>query len=144
MAAPKKTAEKAKTVKPTKRPMTIKKKKLIQGVVEGKSQKQAAIDAGYSPKSAESQASQILQEPKVKQSLIELMDEMGLSDSVLLAKHKELLNATRTTDNGDIPEYQIQAKALEMGYKLKSAFVEKSDVNVSGGLTIKIVKFSDV
>ena len=71
------------------------------------------------------------------------MDEMGLSDEMLLAKHKELLNATRTTDNGEIPEYKIQAKALEMGYKLKSAFVDKSEVEMSGQLSINIIKFSD-
>jgi len=138
MAAPKKPTD---PVKPKTRrySMTKPQRKLIKGIAEGKTQKDAAKSAGLN----ESYASQVLNTPKLKKALTELMDEMGLSDEMLLAKHKELLNATRTTDNGEIPEYKIQAKALEMGYKLKSAFVDKSEVEMSGQLSINIIKFSD-
>lgn len=41
-----------------------------------KNQKQAAINAGYSPKSAQSQASQILNDPKVREYLAELKSKL--------------------------------------------------------------------
>lgn len=46
-----------------------KRDKFVRGIISGKTQKQSAIDAGYSPKTAESQASQILKHPKVKAAL---------------------------------------------------------------------------
>lgn len=134
MAVSKKATETAKPKKPRKYPMTKPQRALIKGIAEGKTQKEAAKLAGLN----ESYASQVLNTPKLKIALVDLMDKMGLSDDVLLAKHKELLNATRKINDEEIPEYQIQAKALEMGYKLKSAFVEKSDVNLSGTVIHKI------
>lgn len=135
--------EKAKGVKPAK--LTTKQRKLIKGVIEGKTQKQAAIDAGYSEGSAETTASKTLAKEQVKASIQDLMEHMGLSDGALLIKHRELLEAQKQisgvkdrggnpkeADGGslefvDVPDYQIQAKALEMAYKLKGAFVDKID-----------------
>lgn len=114
-----------------KRPLTIKQKKLVKGIVAGKSQKDAAKDAGLN----EQYASDILKKPEVKASLQELMEAAGLSDDVLLSKHKELLNAKRE----DVPDYQTQKSALEMAYKLKGAFVEKKEVTFPEGLTLEVV-----
>ena len=81
-----------------------------------------------------------------------LMEAAGLSDSVLLAKHVELLNAQKTisamsggkadektVDFVDVPDHAVQVKALEMGYKLKGAFVEKKEITYPEGLTLEIV-----
>lgn len=144
--------EKEKTKKP--RPLTTKQRKLIKGIAEGKTQKKAAIDAGYSEKSAESIASQELNKTQVKATLQDLMEHMGLSDGALLVKHKELLNAqkqlsgVKDANDGsiefvEVPDHQVQAKALEMAYKLKGAFVEKIDATVKGEIKINIIKFSD-
>jgi hypothetical protein len=128
------------------------KKKLIKGISEGKTQRQAAIDAGYSPKTADSQASQILKEPKVIATIQDMMDKAGLSNEKLLEKHVELLNATKTiscvsgkeagsgsVDFVDVPDYQTQFKALEASYKLKGAFVEKKEVTFPAGLGLTVV-----
>lgn len=115
--------------------ITPRKRKLIKGIVDGKTQRQSAIDAGYSPKSAESQASQILKDPKVQQSLQDMMDEAGLSNDILLSKHVELLHAKR----GEVPDYQTQTKALEMALKLKGAFVEKKEVTFPEGLGLEVI-----
>ena len=140
----------AKVDKPAK--LTTKQRKLIKGVVEGKTQKQAAIDAGYSEKSAETIASQQLAKEQVKATIQDLMEHMGLSDGALLVKHRELLEAQkqisgvqskggnpRDADGGslefvDVPDYQIQAKALEMAYKLKGAFTDKAEIKHSGAI----------
>lgn len=49
--------------------LTEQRKRFVDELIKlhGTNQKQAAINAGYSPKSAESQASQILKDPKVKE-----------------------------------------------------------------------------
>ena len=126
-----------------KRPLTVKQKKLIKGVAEGKTQKQAAIDAGYSPKCADEIASQQLNKDSVKQTLQQLMEKMGLSDDELLVKHKELLNAKRQVSDGtklvDLPDYQTQIRALDSAYKLKGAYVEKREVVFPEGIAIDVV-----
>jgi hypothetical protein len=136
--------------------LTMKQRKLVQGVAVGKTQKQAAIDAGYSPKTAQSIASQELNKANVIVALTDLMDNMGLSDAALLIKHRELLNAQKqisgvkdksgdpmAADAGslefvEVPDYPVQAKALEMAYKLKGKFVEKQEVKHSGEIISKI------
>lgn len=49
--------------------LTEQRKRFVDELIKlhGTNQRQAAINAGYSPKSAESQASQILKDPKVKE-----------------------------------------------------------------------------
>lgn len=49
--------------------LTEQRKRFVDELIKlhGTNQKQAAINAGYSPRSAESQASQILKDPKVRE-----------------------------------------------------------------------------
>ena len=49
--------------------LTEQRKRFVDELIKlhGTNQRQAAVNAGYSPKSAESQASQILKDPKVKE-----------------------------------------------------------------------------
>ena len=127
-------------------------RKLLKGIVAGKTGKQAAIDAGYSPRSAEVLASRIVKEPKVKRTLLALMEKAGLSDKRLLEVHSEMLDASKTVsiipkkgetegrdatassvEFVDVPDWQARGKALEMGYKLKGAFIEKHEVSGPGG-----------
>lgn len=110
--------------------LTTRQKKLVKGIVSGQTQKQAAISAGFS----ESYASQVLNVPKVKETLAEMMDKAGLSDDVLLAKHVELLNAKYD----DRPDHTTQKGALEMAYKLKGAFVEKREITGANGGDISV------
>ena len=127
----------------------IKRKKLIAGIVAGKTQKQAAIDAGYSKKTAETQASQILKEPQVKSNLEKALDKAGLTDKRLADKHIELLDAQKTVsavsgkdagagtvDFVDVPDYQTQARALDMAYKLKGGYVEKHEMTHKGKIRL--------
>lgn len=129
--------------------LTDKQRKLIKGVAEGKTQKQAAIDAGYSPKCADEIASQQLNKDSVKASLQDLMEHMGLSDGALLIKHRELLNAqkqlsgVKDANSGsvefiEVPDHAVQCKALEIAYKLKGAFVEKKEVTFPDGISINV------
>ena len=106
-------------------PLTIKQRKLVKGIAEGKTQRQSAKEAGLN----ETYACDILKKPEVKRTLVELMDKHGLGDDVLLDKHKELLCAEEKT---------VAATALKMAYQLKSAFVERKEHTFPGGIDVKI------
>lgn len=139
--------------KPAK--LTTKQRKLIKGVVEGKTQKQAAKEAGLN----EQYASDILKKPEVRATIQDLMEHMGLSDGALLIKHRELLNAQKNisgvkdkggnpmeADSGslefvEVPDYPVQCKALEMAYKLKGAFVDKVDATIRNPEPMVIVRY---
>ena len=129
------------TTKPAK--LTTKQRKLIKGKAEGKTTRKAAKDAGLN----ECYASTILKEPKIQATLQDLMEHMGLSDGALLIKHKELLNAQKqlsgvreagseSIEFVEVPDHQVQCKALEMAYKLKGAFVEKIEAKLSGSVGV--------
>jgi hypothetical protein len=129
------------------RKLTAKRKKLIKGIAEGKTQRQAAKEAGLN----ECHASTILKEPQVIATIQSLMAKHGLDDDSLLIAHKELINATKvvsavgnkdagasTVDFIDVPDFQARAKGIEMAYKLKGAFVDKKEVTFPEGLSISV------
>lgn len=141
--------EKEKTKKP--RPLTTKQRKLIKGIAEGKTQKKAAIDAGYSAKSAESIASQELNKTTVKATLLELMEKHGLDDESLLRTHAEMIQATKvvsaiggkdagagSVDFIDVPDWQARGKGLEMAYKITGKFIEKKEVTFPDGIKLNV------
>jgi phage terminase small subunit len=144
------------TEPPVKKPrkdkdkLTLKQRKLIKGKSEGKTTREASKQAGLN----EQYACELLKKPEIKATIQDLMEHMGLSDDALLIKHKELLNAQKqlsgvreagsdSIEFVEVPDHAVQVKALEMAYKLKSAFVEKKEVELKGELKINILKFSD-
>lgn len=127
--------------------LTQKQRKLVKGMVAGKPQGEAAKAAGLN----ESYASQVLKTPKLKLAIADLMDKVGLSDDKLLEKHKQLLEAQKvvsavggkdagagSVDFIEVPDHPVQAKALEMAYKLKGKFVEKQEVTFPEGLSVTV------
>jgi len=143
--------------------LTPKERKLIKGVASGKTRQKAAIDAGYSKRSAHSTATDILKKPKIQAALTDLMDKMGLSDRCLLGIHKEMLGAHKTVsvipvkgetegrdatassvEFVDVPDWQARGKALEMGYKLKGAFIDRKEISGPGGEPIPIRVFRQI
>lgn len=84
----------------------------------------------------------------------ELLEKI-LPDDKLIAKHNELLEATKqisarngmganaeTDDFIEVPDYQIQAKALELGYKVKGK-LKDNNVNIlnqGGDMSLEFTK----
>lgn len=108
-----------------------KQKKVIKNLVEnGGNLKKAIKDAGYADGYAEGQ--QITGTKTWK----ELLDEF-LPDEELQKKHKELLEARKAIIfkgipmNLTVPDYDIQAKALDMGYKLKGSYAPEKHQTVN-------------
>jgi hypothetical protein len=111
----------------------------------------ALEDAGYAKSTARSKSGEIMARPDVQEEFTKLADRAGLTTELLIKKHVELLNAKRTVsavsgkDAGagtvdfiEVDDYQTQCKAVDMGYKVKGHFIEKSKVELSGTLTEKI------
>jgi hypothetical protein len=118
--------------------LTGKQRKLVQGIAQGKSQRQAAKAAGMDS----TYASKVLKKPQVSATLQELMEKSGLGNSVLLSKHRELLNASRTVsaisgkdanagtvDFIEVPDSPVQVKALDLAYKLRGAYIDKLEIS---------------
>jgi hypothetical protein len=121
--------------KPMKEPskergLTQKERALVGSLAEGKNLTQSALAAGYSSKHPGQSGWQALQNIRLK--LPELLDQHGLTDSVLIEKHlKPLLLATETkffqhkgkvTDTRVVPAHAIRLNALDMTLRLKGSY----------------------
>lgn len=116
---------------------TQKQKKAVEKIVENHGNvSRAMMEAGYDPTTAKNPSN--LTNSKGFQELM----EQYLPDTKLFLKHDELLQATKqlsarngkdanaeTDDFIEVPDYQVQVKALELGYKVKGKLSQPS-VNV--------------
>jgi hypothetical protein len=137
---PKKHAGKSREVVKARR------NKILKAMAKGnKTQKQVGIEAGLSPNSAGEQVHQILQNPSIKKSFQELLNET-IPDDRQANKYLECLDATKvisanviasngegmkdansmTKDFIDVPDYAVQLKANDSISKLKGYVVDKS------------------
>lgn len=108
---------------------------LIKARVSGKTLKEAAIAAGYSPKHAASSAFQALKQ--LNGRVPELMDELGLSERALIEKYlKPLLSAKITKHfqhNGKVKDARHYAdndtrrQSLDMAFRLRGSYAKPDD-----------------
>jgi len=117
--------------------LTVREQKLVNGVLEGKTQAQAARDAGYPPASARQTASQVLQRPDIRNLIHARLDEAGLTLERAIAILDRNLNARAAglTKDGDVVDMgwdgTTQTKALDQYWKLRDAYPNKLDVDVN-------------
>lgn len=161
----KKKSTKAKQVQPKKHApkdraaSRLRRKKIIQAILKDKSATQAGIDSGLSPKTAASQVSQILKEPKTQSALLEAFKKIGMDDAFLAEQHRDLILGKKVVqaivmnpdgeegeivhDFVEVPDYVAKAKGLEMAYKLTGQFAsEKIDHNIKRNVTVIVRKFA--
>jgi len=145
----------------TKAVVQLRRKRIIQAIADGKTQKEAGIEAGLSPKTAESTTCRILKEPQVKEAFKDLLDKV-IPDDYQSIKYKEQLEATKvisanviasngegmadansmTKDFIEVPDYPTQLRANDSISKLKGYLSDKHDVNLNLPITVEIVKFA--
>jgi phage terminase small subunit len=131
--------------------MNIRQQKYKKNRLLGMNKYNSARAAGYSNATATAHTKELEERIKIG----DLMERKGLTDDVLIAKHKELLEAYRlliingevlAVENGGIkqPELQIQIKALELAYKLKDLLKDKVEHSgeIKGNVT-QIMVFND-
>jgi hypothetical protein len=119
--------------------------KIIKAVLNGKTQRQAGIEAGLKPENIESQVCRILKEPQVNKTFQELLNDT-IPDDRQANKYLECLDATKvisanmiapngegmkgansvTKDFIEVPDYAVQLKANDSISKLKGYVVDKS------------------
>ena len=99
--------------------MTLKQRKLLKAYLKTGNKTQAAIDAGYSPKTARSSGAQTLQ--KIAPGLNRLMDRAGLSEKRLLDPIRDGLKAhvIFQGDETDAPDHSSRLKSSELAWKLR-------------------------
>lgn len=127
----------------------IRRNRLIQAAINGECLKDVAIEAGYSPKTASAQASQILKSPQAKATFDKILEERGITDNRLADKIDGLLEGTRPiwaqwkgefTDSRDIPALETQRRTLEMVLKLKGHLKDQTSVDINIGLMQMVVQ----
>ncbi len=94
--------------------------KFAESIVQGKSQKQASIDAGYAPGSAEVQGSRLIRNAKVRDLIILKLNTSGLTQEELLKVLKAGLKATKLYGKEGIehPDFTNRLSAVRTGLEL--------------------------
>ena len=131
-------------------------KTIINALLDGKTSLQAGTEAGLSPKTAESQVSQILNNPKTQSTLIEAMERRGMGDDYLAEHHRMLIEGTKvisaniivpgggtdlkdagsmTKDFIEVPDFQAKAKGLDMFYRLLGLYKDKQEIDLKQPIT---------
>ena len=103
----------------------------VAGIIEGKTQKQAAIDANYSPSYV---SSEVNNRPQVQNALEVFQAKLNakITDERLIDKIGDLIEAKRRDKHGiEQPDNSVQYKSTELALRLKRYIKDKdSDVNV--------------
>lgn len=139
----------------SKKALELRGKKIAIGLLEGKTQEQALIDAGYSPTSARN-PSEILENPVIKQIYCEILDKAGATDEACAKVIFDAMRATRTVscvsgkdagsgsvDFVDVEDHPVRLKAVDMVHKVRGRYVEKKVITGPDGGPV-IVKTTDL
>ena len=134
----------------TKGDLKSRARKIVKGLLEGKSEVEAVKTAGYSDSYIHSMKKTILENPVIAKTIREIYESGGISDEYLSTKNLELLNAKETkffqekgivTDERTVEDNSTQLGALRLAHQLKGNLVEQT--RETGELTIKVVRYSD-
>ena len=119
------------------RHLSARERKAVALLVSGMSQKDALISAGYSESVATTQARDVLGKPLIIRALDKAFIDAGIDVTRLAKKHNELLDCkkvisatvihdrdadSQTNDFIEVPDGQVQVKALELAYKVRGDF----------------------
>lgn len=105
--SPKKPAAKAKPAPAAPRPLTDKQQRFVEEYLVDLNATQAAIRAGYAPKSAEQQGYQLLQIPSVRAAVDELRTKLAEQAGVTVQKWLERVWAIASADPRELVEVKV-------------------------------------
>jgi hypothetical protein len=123
--------------KNTKHKLTVKQRKLIKNLVEGKSLRESSKIAGLN----ECYACDILKQPKIKEAFTEGLERAGLTDQAIADKILTLINAKKTMffshqgkvmDKREVEALDIQADMTKFVTKIKGHVIDRSQVETPG------------
>ena len=129
----------------------VRRKIIANALLDGKTTMEAGLLAGLSPKTADSQVSQILNHPKTKDTLLAAMTARGMDNAYLAEHHRMLIEGKKfipargsdseTNSYIEVPDNQARAKGLELAYRLMGGFTEKHELDIKRPVNIVIRKF---
>ena len=126
----------------------VRRQTLVKGLIQGKAISEIAPTLGLSPKSAHTQACQMLMEPKTQQAFVQILEESGLTNKFLADKIKSLVNAETkqyfqkdglVTDERTQPAWETQRKTVELVARLKGHLKEQAQGDINIGLMQMVV-----
>jgi hypothetical protein len=110
--------------------LSIRDRKTVKGIIEGKPVSKAMLEAGYAETTAHGKCSEKLKE--LQPTLQALMDQKDLSDDKLLDVLGDGLEAVREGAQGKmLTDYGTRHRYLETALKLKGHLRDKVDVGVN-------------
>ena len=114
--------------KQLKKRLTLKQSKLVNGVADGKTIQQSAIDAGYSddPRSASNIGSRELKKPHVSNALEERLDRAGAS----LADSANVIGQAHKATGRNQVDHITRLKAAEINLKVRRLIGQSDSPNV--------------
>ena len=126
------------------KPLSMREELFAQGLLDGKTQKDAAIIAGYSPLSAETIASEKVRSLSFRQKLIERAHARGIGVDFALDKLLGLIDQEQMVLGGRekdqvhwAPDGATRAKGLDMALKALGAYPDpRADVQVNAAVTV--------
>jgi hypothetical protein len=149
MGAMKKQVQPKKHAGKTKAVVQARRKKIIKAIAEGKTQKEAGIEAGLNPNSARQQVGEILAEPCVQKTFLEILNEKipddfhsnvyregmeankVISANVIAPNGEGMKDAnSMTKDFIEVPDHPTRIKAADSVSKLKGLVVDKKQVGL--------------
>lgn len=126
--------------------LTVRQRRFAAGVAQGKTQRQAALDAGCSPGGADDFAQRAMKNPDFQQAFEEILDRHGLSDEEIARVHAENLRATKVvgtaTKDGKItdflerPDFPTRQKAARDGWELRGRIGSDQHAGNTGAVHI--------
>lgn len=116
----------------------VRKRRFVKALAQGKTQKQAAIEAGYSPSRAEVTGCELAKDPEVQSNLKAILDKHKLGDDRIA---KELdRGLTEATPDGKHGDYLDRLTELRGHTKSDKGSITNQILIVSQDATAQAVK----
>ena len=103
-------------------------RRFVAGLADGKTHRQAAVDAGVPPGGADSFAQRALKDERLQETFTELLDRVGLSEERILRVLMDNLEATKVVSTivtegkvSDVllhPDYAVRQRAAQLALEL--------------------------
>lgn len=125
--------------------MSVREQLFAQGLLEGKTQRDAALYAGYPPTSADNRASEKMASLRFREKLQAYALAQGIGIEYALGKLHNLMEARAVAlggkDKNEVIELgqdgATQAKGMDMFLKVMGAYPDpRADVNVNAAVTV--------
>ena len=134
--------------------LTVRQRRFAKGLIEGKTHREAALEAAPPGKltegSADTWASRTLKSDRFRQGFQEVLAQNGLSLTDIARVHRENLAATRIaatstqdgeiTDALEVPDYPTRQRAVADGYRIHGKM--KGDSTGEQPVNMKVVVLS--